>query len=381
MLRGKKPNIVIVVLIVAAMLTLLFAVIESRKKKELPVYTTEQGVNVETDTEAPIQIDASVYLDEENHFQVQIPDGWTKAKTKQSIQFVHSASATSVTITSYPYISYINNMDETTMSTNVTNGGYQFVSWQKTSPSSYETIYQKLEKGTFDYIVETFWNRDRVVELTFVLDDNNYKKMSPYLDKIYNSFAWTEDANVIPEGYSLINIELGDFEFGIPTEWYVGVEGSVIVGNNADNTARMTVTVQEHNGDFTDVTSYDLSNMIRPGRENGFIINDFNTNTDKITVKAQYFDANGVNMESKSYLFTNKRYMYWIQFDYYSNAIDNSIPETCAELFREFMGEPEPEQTTEQKTEQKTKKKKTTEAVPSTQEVKEQPATEAKRDK
>lgn len=335
---NKNVNILVLIFGIAIIGSLIFTIISTNKQKnKLQVYDGEEQIEEIATTEKEIVIETNTYIDEDNIFSVQIPVDWELVKNNDYIEFVHKPSATSVQLIKEPYDPNVTVLNASDISANVVNAGYTFVSCDYMGNASSETIYQKVGDNTYDYIEEVFWCRDYIVTLKFILNDANYSKMSPYLDKIYNSFTWSEDMVTVPEGYYLVYLDYGDFEFLVPEDWTLGTEENSVVSSNQDNTAQMVVKDFEYNDDLSQITTYELSDLIKPGRENGFMITNSSSSVNKAYAECAYYNSNGINMVNKTYLFVNGYYMYSIQFDYVANSIDENIPALCSQYFREFI--------------------------------------------
>lgn len=336
-MRRKNNYSILGILGVVAVITFIIVLINQHKQKTLPTYQGGTDVEKETPTEAPPEISSKTYVAEDGTYSLLIPDDWTEVHRNGGVEFIHAPSSTSVFIDVRDYTSSINNIDETTVSADITGSGYSFVSFARFLPTAYEAIYQKTDKKIYDYITETYWSREQIVELKFTLLDENFNKMKPYIENIYNSFQWGNKVDVVPEGYHLLYIEYGDFEFGVPTDWTVNVEGTSIVGRSTDGTMMLTVSAQEYTDNLSKLTSYDISSLMKTGRENGFILNNFSSTATSATGEAQYTDNNGNMITNQTYLFVNGVYLYTLQLDFITGAADETVLNTCAGLFREFL--------------------------------------------
>lgn len=331
--KGFNPLIILIVFIIG--LSIFFTVINQKKQNnELPVYVDGD----ELSTESPVENikDIDMVLIEYPEFTINIPSDWTKVIRNGNDNFIHSPSATSVSINISEYYPEINNIDESIVSTNVANSGYGFVSFMKTSTSSYEAIYQDLDNNTYDYIEEVFWTKDKIVTLTFTVNDTYYNKMADYFNAIYNSFKWNEDQNIIPDDIMLIYIEYGDFEFALPISWSVGIQDNAIYATNSDNTAQVVITVIENPLSLDSVTAYDITNLLQPQRPNGFILQYVSNSVNYLKAAAQYYNNDGINMENRTYLFANGVFLYTVQFDYISNTLDDNYLDTLIEFFKSY---------------------------------------------
>lgn len=330
--KGQNPW----VLVFGTILTfsILFTMCSSNTQDKLDVYTQSDIVSTESEeaTKEP-DISTFTYENEQYGFSLLIPEGWDKVTKNGCDTFIHRPSASSVQIQITDYNPAINNINAESISTQVVNDGHSFVNFTRLTNASYEVSYQDMKTSTYDYIEEVFWDRTTIIKLICTFNDSNYEKIYPYYSKIINSFNWNRK-NEIPEGYSLYFSNTADFEFGVPTDWTISTSGNAIVCISSDSSAQMTVTVSENTSTLENFTATDMTNLLLTGK-NGFMLKSFSGNHTQATATASY--NNGEPMTNQTFLFANGFYLYSIQFDYYTGVLDDSIPKTCAALFREFI--------------------------------------------
>ena len=334
-----KVNPLVLIFGIIILGSLMFTIISQKKQNsELKVYQEEDNVeNLETPTEETIDIESFTIADDEAGFSINIPEGWQKIKKNGYDNYIHSPSVTSVGIEITDYEPYVNSYNEVDMASNITNNGYSFVSFTKKSSSSYEFIYQDIKDSTYDYIDEVLWSKNNIVTLHFIVKDDNFSKMSPYLDSIFNSFTWHKDTEIIPDYIYLIYMDYGDFEFGMPADWTIGSENNTVYATNSDNTAQMTLTVTENSSSLENVNGYELTSVLQPTRSSGFMLQSFNAEQTKVTATAAYYNNEGINMVNKTYIYTNGVYQYNFQFDYISGVLDDTYTDELMTYYREFF--------------------------------------------
>ena len=332
-----KINPIFIILGVIVLGSLMVTIISQRKQNNgLQVYDEENTVeNLEVTTEDK-KIESFTIADDNAGFSLKIPNEWQKIDKNGYSNYIHSPSATSVGIEVLDYDPLINSDNETSLSTEITNNGYGFVSFQKKTTSSYEVIYQSSKDGLYDYIDEVLWSRNNIVKLHFIVNDEYFNKMSPYLDSIYNSFKWNDDVKIINENVDVIYFENGDFEFGVPLDWSLGSENNVVYSSNEDGTASMKLEVTENGSSLADVSGYDVTNILQPSRSNGFMLQSIQSEQTKVTATASYFNADGINMVNKTYIYTNGVFQYNFQFDYESGTLDDTFTDELMSYYREF---------------------------------------------
>lgn len=172
------------------LLSIVFAIFsQSSSKKKLGVYSNSD--KVETFSEATTEtkpINTTQYEDTKAGFALNIPSDWKRINQDGTTMFVHQPSASSVTIKISDYDPSVNNTTSESLSESIAGQGKTFVNFVKNSTSNYQVSYQDLSDNTYDYVDDVYWSRDYVVTLQCVFNDQNYKKILPYYDKILSSF-------------------------------------------------------------------------------------------------------------------------------------------------------------------------------------------------
>ncbi|MCR1984892.1 hypothetical protein NSB24_01410 [Blautia coccoides] len=334
--RNKEKYIlcfVIGVMILAG----IFTFISQKNLDKLDVYLTSDKVNEETgkNKDDELDIDMSVYTDEQNGYSLNIPSDWQEITKNGYKTFVHAPSGSSIQIQVHSYDPLINNAASDVLSTSIANEGKTFVSYTKLSTSSYELKYQDFQSSTYDYIEEVYWDRNQIVKLLCTFNDSNYEKILPYYEKIINSFSWSKKSE-IPSDYYLYYNEAANFEMGIPASWTVSQADNTILAMSNESNATLSVTVINSESYLDTVTTTDMAALLKNGKNN-FILKDYSCR-DKTSATASYTYISGnVQLNSKTYIYANGTYIYFVCIDYESGAVDDDMPETAASLFREFI--------------------------------------------
>lgn len=328
----RKQNPLILLGGIIIMLSIIFTMCSQKKQDKLKVYEGDIVSTQEITTES-LNIDTFTYENLEAGFQMEIPAEWNKVVKDGYDTYIHIPSSSSIQIQIEPYNPSINMTTQESLSSEITQNGYTFVSSNQIDTSSYEVMYQKITDSTYDYIEETRWNRKYIVKLLCIFNDENYKRIYPYYEKIINSFNWTTE-DIIPSDIFLYYSQYGDFEFAVPLGWSIGSSDSSYVAVNSNNTAQITITVSEHTDLLSEITATDMTNYLNTNK-NAFMLKDFSTSATEATATASY--NNGTASTNRTYLIANGQYLYSIQFDYYDNSIDETLPAICRSYFREFI--------------------------------------------
>lgn len=334
--NNKSPWMLIVGVIV--ILSVLFTILSKKDQQDLNAYTKSDKVSQEEkkDNKENLDIDMSVYTDDKIGLSINVPSDWTQVTKDGYPTFIHSASASSLQIQTLDYDPSINNTSEDSISTKIAEDGKTFLSFRKSSDTSYEVQYQSHGNSTYDYVERVYWDRSKIIKLLCIFNDENYEKISPYYEKILNSFAWNK-SDPVTKGYYLYYNESADFEIGIPDNWAIGTSGNALVASDSSSGASMTLSASDYTGTLSSVTGTDVVNLVR-GNKSNFIMNAYDNTEKQAKVTATYVQDN-VQMTNISYLFCDGSRLYTVSFDYEQGTIEDTVPEACAKLFRSFQTE------------------------------------------
>ena len=317
-------------------LSFIFTIVAQQQQKKLDVYSETDKVEKKQDVEeeAP-EIATYIHTDAENHYSIEIPEEWERVTQDGYDTFIHSASGSSVQIQVKDYDPAINNLTAETASTQVAENGYTFVSFEPLDNNSYDLRYQDMKNSTYDYIEEAFWDREKSITLICVFNDQNYEKIIPYYEKILSTFAW-DMQDPIPEGYRLFFSEGANCEFGLPATWELGESNGAIYATDSETGASLTANAQKYTSYLDDVTATDITSLLNRGYDN-FMLKSFDTSHEKAVAVFTHIVDN-VQYTTQTHLFADGETLMLLSFDYEQGTMEDSIPETCAGLYRSFAG-------------------------------------------
>ena len=319
---------------VVVILSFLFTVISQKSQNKLDVYTESDKVEKQPIAEEEeLEIASYIHTDKEHHYSIEIPEDWEQVTQDGYDTFIHSASGSSIQVQIKEYDPSVNILNAETVSTQVAEEGYTFVSFEKTDNASYELRYQDLKKSTYDYIERTYWDLDQVITLKCIFNDQNYEKILPYFEKSLASFAW-DPQNSIPEGYAIYYSEGIHCEFGFPAEWELGESNGAVCAVDPNSGATETATAQSYTSYLDNVTATDITNLLSSGYNN-FMLKSFDTSHEMASAVFTHVIDN-VQYTNQTYLFADGQNLVMLSFDYEQGLIDETVPETCAGLFRSF---------------------------------------------
>ena len=332
--RSNPDKFMFIAALIAA-LALIVTLISGKSQDTLTVYNGDADVSIATD-ESTLKLDVNMqlYSDSELGFSLNIPSSWQEVKEKGVSTFIHKESGSSLAIETYDYDPYVNNYTSEGMSSLVADAGYTFTSFNKSSDTSYELLYQDKGETIYDYIEMVYWDRSNVVKLIAVFNDENYGKIKSYYEAIFNSFVWDKQ-NPIPDGYGLAFIDAYGFEMGVPDGWTTGTSGNTYVAMDESTGSQMTVQVETGNtSSLESLRASDMAEIVQGGRSN-FMFSDFKTSATMAKGQSTYIQ-NNVQWNCTSYLFADGVNLYLLQIDYEDGMLDDTVSDTLASLFRSF---------------------------------------------
>lgn len=315
--------------------SMIFTMVSKKKQADLNVYTKSDQVTQKKDLskEEPLDIDMSIYTDEETGFSLEVPSDWQEVTKNGYPTFVHPASASSIQIQVLDYDPSINNETAESVSAKIAEDGMTFTDFMRKDPCSSELLYQDYQNTTYDYMVESYWDREHIVKLVCTFNDQNYEKIQPYYQKILESFAWDKQ-NPIPDGYELYYNEYADFEVGIPETWDVANAENAVVASDVNTGASLTITMQENTAFLDTLTATDVAQMLN-SEKNNFMMKSYKNDKEQALAVSTY-TIDGTAYENRYYLFATGKKIYALSFDYPSGSISEDLAGTCAGLFRDF---------------------------------------------
>ena len=230
----------------------------------------------------------------------------------------------------------INNVAADTLSASITQDGKTFKNFTRKSASSYEVMYQDLKNSTYDYIEEVYWDREHIIRLSCIFNDEIYEKILPYIEKMLNSFSWNAE-NPIPDGYALQYLSADQFEFAYPDTWVLGTSSNSIVAMDQSSNASMTITMQDYDSSLSSMTATDMAQLIGSDKQS-FMMNSFQASDAKATAKATYV-VDSVQMQIVECLIWDGSHLFSLNISYEQRTISDDLPETCISLFRSFASQ------------------------------------------
>lgn len=236
----------------------------------------------------------------------------------------------------FAYDPAINNVAADTLSASITQDGKTFKNFTRKSASSYEVMYQDLKNSTYDYIEEVYWDREHIIRLSCIFNDEICEKILPYIEKMLNSFSWNAE-NPIPDGYALQYLSADQFEFAYPDTWVLGTSSNSIVTMDQSSNASMTITMQDYDSSLSSMTATDMAQLIGSDKQN-FMMNSFQASDAKATAKATYV-VDSVQMQLVECLIWDGSHLFSLNIAYEQGTISDNLPETCISLFRSFASQ------------------------------------------
>ena len=193
--------------------------------------TQESEETLETEN-SYFQYTGSEDFSEDADFSISVPEGWTKAIGDGLVYFVHSPSGTSLTISVFSYDPYLLNMTSDMAESVLSESEKTLVSFSWQTNCSYLVTYQETSDNTVtDYIEYVMFDKNYAVSIVGAVRDEYYEEMGSVLLSLLDSFSWNMQDS-IPEGYTFLYCEEGNFEYLIPNDWTIGQSDGTIYMQN-----------------------------------------------------------------------------------------------------------------------------------------------------
>ena len=271
----------------------------------------------EDSSEITINEETNQYANDKMNFSLSIPASWAKINGKdENISFVDKKTSLTLYININAYDPTINNINENSISLQAENAGYSLNEFKKEKNNNYSVAYND---NKFGYVENYYWDKNNIIMLKFQIPINLYNDtdINNKVKFIANSFNW-ETENPIPENIFLKYYETGNFEFGFIKGWNYGESSNTILSTNKDNTASISITVEESNQDLSQVSQVEYSTNLSQSKNN-LIINTFNNDGTTIKCTGSYTqDDQNVNLQQ--YIIASGQYIYTISFDSYNSV-------------------------------------------------------------
>ena len=163
--------------------------------------------------------------------------------------------------------------------------------------------------------------------------------MKQVFSESFNSLIWNQE-DPVPQGFVLIYEPEYQYEYAVPSDWYVSGTGDLSYAQNSDGTASITVTPAEFTESVQDIKAEDLSAMLNPdGSKNNFLLRQFDVSDDKGIAVSAYTTADAV-VQEKTLVYPYHGILYLATFSYMQGMISDEDVLTCLSLFRPFLDEP-----------------------------------------
>lgn len=330
--------IAVSVMVCLMILAIIFLIISKRNSQTLESYTggetvTRDNYYVET-TEAETEA-LQYFYDNEYNYTFAVPNDWDYVENGVDVYYIHRASGASVKTSVNSYYPSINNISSESASLNVVNNGMAFVDFTKYDNSHFEVRYQDVsEDTTFDYIIETYWDRDTVITLECVFRDEYYSDLISIYDSIISSFYW-ERPNPIPEGYYLYYVEKYNCEVAIPDNWDANMLENTIYATDTVYGLTASFSAVQNSTPLSSLTSTDIYNLVSSGKQN-VMVNSFDV-TDSVA-RCNYSFINTGTAEKTygyTYIFSNGTWLFLLDYTQPS-TYGFDFPHVCSTLFRMF---------------------------------------------
>ena len=320
----SKGSLLILLLLVITIISVFIAVCQPASN-DLPQYSSESAIEESSISELSIEdIDTFIYADESTGFTIEIPQEWTKVIKSGSPTFIHNPSATSIQIQRKNYDPRINNDSIDSLTNEIRNSGYIVNEVSFLTSSSYVYSYLSEDQKTC-YITYTKWDLKDIYNVTFVVKAENYNKMFKYYEHSINSIHW-DSKNSIPETYDLVFIEYGNFTFGYPFSWNIGLQDNCFVVADPNTGSTITTKSTQNSSDYSQISKIQYSSYLSGnGSRNNFILKSYTNDGHIIHGEATYYVGN-VQYGLYQYLISNGDYEIEFTLDTPVAEISDTLP-------------------------------------------------------
>lgn len=287
-------------------------------KKQLNAFrpgVDDSTLTVESEKVTEKNVPTEAYKCDDIDLVLQVPQGWNRVTKSGFDTFIHAPSATSFQIQVIDYYPKVNNEDASTLQQSLQELGYTFIDFQRPAANNYYVVYKKEnEAGTTDYIEDVIWDRDHVVKLVATVNDQYYDEMESTIWNCFKSAVWNYE-NPIADGFMLVYLQNGDFEFAYPVNWEYGETDQAAYASDPETGASVTVTMSDGTGvSAQSISQLDYSDMLSQNRQN-YQLQGFSQYDDHVHGEAVY-SQNGVQVGVVQDLYANGYFLYAVTYEF-----------------------------------------------------------------
>lgn len=335
---NKSAKYILIAVAILAV-SIIATILGTNHSKELNLYQGEHEVVKYTESETEEETDAPTDMEIKTPFDIKmsigIPVGWFSASDGNTCSYVHKESGAAIKLELLDYDPNINSINEAQAANQTVAKGYTYVGFIRTSETSYELYYSDSGVNTYDYMEETFWDREHIVKITFICNDMHYDRMQKTFTDCFATFQWDREDPIVPGLYLAYDQNLL-YEIGIPSEWYVSTADTSLFAQDAYGSVSMMVTPLDFTGTVESITTDDISYLLNPNSSKpNMVLLNYTVEDGRGYVVSSYIN-NNTKFQERSLLYVNNGLLVIETFTYIPGTIDETMIDECFRLVRGF---------------------------------------------
>lgn len=333
-LRKHAVGAVIAAVILVAVIMTVVA--SGGQRATLPAYTGRGEVPVAgpSPTVAP-KFDApmTTYVNGEAGLSMLVPAEWQRITQDGYPTFVHAGSGASLQVRILPYDPSVAAASAETAAATVAASGGVLLGFDYLSNAGYETRWQMQETRVYDHIERVYYDRQTMICLLCVFDDETWQVLRPYYEAIFDSFSW-HAADPVPAGTFLVHVTDWNCEIGCPEGWTTGFSDGAAVFASPDAPASIALTAYASDTNPASMSQTDIVGLVGNGRE-GFVLSGIEASGNVVWCQSvgRLGDA---TMQYLDLLVQSQGRLFHAVASWQGEAVSENLMRMCLALFRTF---------------------------------------------
>lgn len=308
----RKPRNWVGTMVVIMVLIALIQSFLSSANTNLPAYV---ATPTPEPTATPPSIETVTYQSNEINFTMLVPGEWEFVTKSGNDAFINPVDGAMLMIDIYDYDPSLNNVTQETVYSDVVATNGVLGGFASNTTSSYVVIY---EIGSADYFEYHCWDRSHAICISMTVPAERYNYYYDSVIYLFDSISWQQEYP-ITDGYYLYYSDYGNFEFGIPTNWDVGLENGELV-MVSPNGSTVVVSLTSTSNDLSGVSKLDYANSMSGGKSN-YLLSTFENTGSTLTAEAS-FTANNVSYSEVRMILSTGTFWYEFNLTCPSSAYD-----------------------------------------------------------
>lgn len=241
----NKKRLIIVLAAMALIAVTILVIAICSKPTPLPAYDAKN--DPERATPTPDTTWGDFFSDADAGISLIVPKDFTHVIKGGYNTFVHKASTAYIQIKDAAYTPDILQVNEEYLRNSVAENGGAFGNYTQLSGTSYIFNYYL---GEYEHEKRVEYDLDSIVVIEYCVPTEYIQVFNGMGEKVLNSVKYVPD-NPIPNGVHLYYSEYGNFQYAIPDDWEVAVDGDVLYSADPVTGTEMMLTA------FTDQITFE----------------------------------------------------------------------------------------------------------------------------